>query len=167
MHAVQGTLYLLTCFDYMSRPYQSPLRFWKSHLECFHTNIPYTSLTAILPQYCIAITARSDNRSSVITDLMYVFNLLNKEKDSSASELVIGRVQPIEIHGTAYREGNKFLETSRSKSFQMIARDSAYHHSITSPSYPLTLVHGCENSNRWHKTEKPLSMTLFTRKMFI
>ena len=40
------------------------------------------------------IKARSEKRSSVITDLVYVLILLIKEKDSSASALDISNVQP-------------------------------------------------------------------------
>ena len=40
------------------------------------------------------IKARSEKRSSVITDLAYVLILLIKEKERSASALDIGNVQP-------------------------------------------------------------------------
>ena len=40
------------------------------------------------------IKARSEKRSSVITDFAYVLILLIKEKDCSASALDVGNVQP-------------------------------------------------------------------------
>ncbi|KAL5463392.1 hypothetical protein EMCRGX_G032285, partial [Ephydatia muelleri] len=58
------------------------------------TNALQISSAGTLSFKCIEIKARSEKRSSVITDLVYVLILLIKEKDRSASALYISNVQP-------------------------------------------------------------------------
>ncbi len=57
-------------------------------------NARQTLSTEILSS-CMAITPRSDIRSSAMVDLKQVFILPNKEKQRSASALVIGSVHDI------------------------------------------------------------------------
>ncbi len=54
-----------------------------------------TSSVSSLMLQCIVMIAKSEKFCSYMVDLVYDLNLIKREKDLSASALVIGRVQAI------------------------------------------------------------------------